>query len=155
MATDREAFWQEPVVLFPKYFVDEVISMRQANLPNEACALLFGKIEPVEQSQQINIVAMRELENIKQSPVAFEIDPEAEYKVIVEEIANGNEFVGILHTHPGAQFVSGTDRLFMFNANRIQRLIWLIAGDGCDGEFEIGAYVIKGGQIDKVAIHYF
>ena len=154
MATDREAFWQEPIVQFPSHFIDNVIRMRQVNLPNEACALLFGKIEFLEGTQHINIVTMRELENIVHSPVAFEIEPETEYRVIVEEADIGNDWVGILHTHPGAQFVSGVDQRYMYNADLISRLIWLIAGDGSDGELEIGAYVIKGGKITGIAINY-
>jgi len=155
MAHDREAFWQEPLVRFPNRFVDEVVSMRHGNLPNEACALLFGKVQRDKACERIEIVTMRELENILHSPVAFEIDPESEYRVIVEEVANGNAMVGILHTHPGSQFVSATDQRFMFNADLISKLIWLIAGDGENGAIEIGAYVIKGGQIIKVPIEYF
>ncbi|HME52065.1 MAG TPA: Mov34/MPN/PAD-1 family protein [Candidatus Lokiarchaeia archaeon] len=155
MAKDREAFWQETVVRFPYAFVDDVISMRHKNLPNEACALLFGKIESDDHGQRVEIIAMRELENILHSPVAFEIDPEAEYRVIVEETASGHDLVGILHTHPGSQFVSATDRRYMINADIISKLIWLIAGDGEGGELEIGGYVIEGGKITKIPIDYF
>jgi proteasome lid subunit RPN8/RPN11 len=154
MAENREAFWQESIVRFPKNFIDDVASMRQVNLPNEACALLFGKIEIVEDIQNIEIVTMRELDNILHSPVSFEIQPEDEYRVIVEEAMNENDLVGILHTHPGAQFVSSVDQRYMFNADRISRLIWLIAGDGANGELEIGAYVIKSGKITKIAMEY-
>lgn len=155
MENDREAFWHDPVVRFPDMFVDEASIMRQANIPNEACALLFGKIESDEQGQRIEIVAMRELENIKHSPVAFEIDPEVEYRVIVEEDAGGNDLVGILHTHPGAQFVSATDERYMKNAALVANMCWLIAGDGLNGDLEIGAYIIKSGMITRIAIEYF
>jgi len=155
MPNDLGGTWLDPVVRFPSAFFDDVIKLRRENVPDEACALLFGNIEVDGETQRINIATMRELENIVHSPVAFEIDPEVEYRIIVEETAKGNELVGILHTHPGAQFVSSVDQRFMFNADRIWKLVWLIAGDGRKGELEIGAYIIKSGKITRITVDYF
>jgi len=60
-----------------------------------------------------------------------------------------------LHTHPSVQFVSSVDQRFMFNADRIWKLVWLIAGDGRKGELEIVVYITKGGRITRIAIDFF
>ncbi|MBN2152285.1 MAG: Mov34/MPN/PAD-1 family protein [Candidatus Lokiarchaeota archaeon] len=152
-ARSREP-WRGIFVLLPRDLVDEVGSIREEARPNEACALLFGTMLEREGEVVYDVASMRQVENVLQSPVAFEVDPVVQYQLMQQEEKQGRELVGILHTHPGNQFVSATDVRYMKSAARLARYCWLIAGDGVDGKLEIGAYVVSNGTIRDVPIEY-
>ncbi len=146
--------WTGIFVLIPRNLVDEVGSIREESRPDEACALLFGAMRDANDELVYEVASMRQVENLLESPVAFEIDPVVQYQVMLQEEAQGRQLVGILHTHPGNQFVSATDVRYMKNASRMARFCWLIAGDGVDGKLEIGAYVVQNGTIRDIPIMY-
>nr|MDO8083747.1 Mov34/MPN/PAD-1 family protein [Candidatus Sigynarchaeum springense] len=152
-ATPDES-WKSIVVSFPNDLVEEVGSIREESRPNEACALLFGKMNEMDEVLEYDISTMRQVENVLKSPVAFEVDPVVQYQVMLQEEKQGRELIGILHTHPGNQFVSATDVRYMKSAARMTRYCWLIAGDGVKGGLEIGAYVVVSGTIRDVSILY-
>ncbi len=127
--------WKGIFVSIPRNLVEEVGSIREESRPNEACALLFGTTCDTNDELLYDVTNMRQVENLLKSPIAFEVDP-----------------VAILHTHPGNQFVSGTDVRYMKNASRMTRFCWLIAGDGVDGKLEIGAYIVQNGTIRDIPI---
>jgi len=140
----------------PQALVSIVVAMRRVNHPHEACALLFGHVTRGGSGPVIEVKAVREIENLVRSPVAFEIDPVVQYQMMEEEKARDppRSLVGILHTHPGNQFVSGTDVKYMKNAARLSTLLWLIAGDGKRGELDIGAYIVDGGKVREIPLVY-
>jgi proteasome lid subunit RPN8/RPN11 len=146
--------WKGIFVSVPGDLVEEVGSIREESRPHEACALLFGTMRDANDVLVYEVMSMRQVENVLKSPVAFEVDPVIQYQVMMQEEAQGRELLGILHTHPGNQFVSATDVLYMKNASRMTRFCWLIAGDGIDGRLEIGAYVVNTGTIRDIPIIY-
>jgi proteasome lid subunit RPN8/RPN11 len=154
MVTAPGNSWKGIVVSLPTGLVDDVGSIREESRPNEACALLFGSMHEVKDQLVYEVTSMRQVENVLGSPVAFEVDPVVQYQIMSQEETRGRELVGILHTHPGNQFVSATDVRYMKNASRMSSFCWLIAGDGVDGKLEIGAYVVVNGTIRDVPIIY-
>ncbi|MEX2680229.1 MAG: Mov34/MPN/PAD-1 family protein [Candidatus Sigynarchaeota archaeon] len=150
-ATPGES-WKSITVCIPRDLVEEIGSIREEARPNEACALLFGKMNDTKDWIEYNISTMRQVENILHSPVAFEVDPVVQYQIMLQEEKQGRDLIGILHTHPGNQFVSATDVRYMKSAARMARYCWLIAGDGVNGELEIGAYVVVNGTIRDIPI---
>jgi proteasome lid subunit RPN8/RPN11 len=154
MANAPGKSWKGIFASIPSDLVDEVGSIREESRPNEACALLFGSMRETDGELVYDIGSMRQVENVLRSPVAFEVDPVVQYQIMMQEEKRGRELVGILHTHPGNQFVSATDVRYMKNASRMTRFCWLIAGDGIDGRLEIGAYVVVNGTIRDIPIMY-
>ncbi len=152
-ATPGES-WKGIVVSFPNDLVKEVGSIREESRPNEACALLFGKMNEIQEGLEYDVSSMRQVENILRSPAAFEVNPVVQYQIMLQEEKQGRELIGILHTHPGNQFVSATDVHYMKNAARMTRYCWLIAGDGVKGRLEIGAYVVMNGTIRDIPLVY-
>ncbi len=144
--------WKGIFVSIPRNLVEEVDSIREESRPNEACALLFGTMCDTNDELLYDVTSMRQVENLLKSPIAFEVDPVAQYQVMQQEERQGRGLIGILHTHPGNQFVSGTDVRYMKNASRMTRFCWLIAGDGVDGKLEIGAYIVQNGTIRDIPI---
>jgi proteasome lid subunit RPN8/RPN11 len=154
MVTAPGSSWKGIIVSVPCDLVEEVGSIREESRPDEACALLFGTMCATNDGLVYEVTSMRQVENLLKSPVAFEVDPVVQYQIMQQEEKQGRELVGILHTHPGNQFVSATDVRFMKNASRMTRFCWLIAGDGVDGKLEIGAYVVQNGTIRDIPIMY-
>ena len=88
-------------------------------LPNESCALLFGKIKHDESIvQEIFLV-----DNIAESPVNFTISNEdliKGYKIAEEKKL---EVIGIFHSHPTSEaYPSNTDKKFMLS----NPVVWII-----------------------------
>ncbi len=123
--------------------LDIINGLRERDAPHEACGLFFGRLiqQPGDHGHTFACQVLKELKSAKRSPVYFEIDPVVQYQVTTEEEAKGRSLVGVLHTHPGAQFVSSTDAKYMRNFARFFRVCWVIAGDGRDG-MELGAYEV-------------
>ncbi|NMC06977.1 MAG: M67 family metallopeptidase [Candidatus Lokiarchaeota archaeon] len=154
MASAPSNSWTGISVSMPRDFIEDIHVMREEARPHEACALLFGTMREINGHVEYEITRMRQVENVLASPVAFEVDPVIQYQIMMQEGQRGLELVGILHTHPGNQFVSATDVRYMKNASRMTRYCWLIAGDGVDGKLEVGAYIVSNGGIRDIPITF-
>lgn len=91
-----------------------------AEHPHEACGLMFGTAEAIE-----DVVAAR---NIAENPASrFEIDPAALFAALRAERAGGPPLVGYYHSHPsGTATPSATDAA---QAAPDARLWLIVAGD--------------------------
>nr|MDO8117071.1 Mov34/MPN/PAD-1 family protein [Candidatus Sigynarchaeota archaeon] len=129
--------------------------IRDKAAPHEACGLLFGSITTARDRSGCTFACqvLRELKSAKQSPVYFELDPVEQYTISTDEESKGRALVGVLHTHPGGQFVSSTDADYMRNFARFFQVCWVIAGDGLDG-LDVGAYMVdSSGEIIQIPIY--
>src|SRR5574341_44366 len=73
-----------------------------AGFPNEACGILAGKEGRVEK--------VHAMKNARPSPVAYEMDPEEQFRVLKDIRQAGLDLVGIFHSHPGSPaYPSGVD----------------------------------------------
>ncbi len=116
----------------------------EANLPGEAVALLFGIIS--EDIVWVNSVELMENES-KASRTAFSVNPENEYKLLIEAEEQGESLVGIYHSHPAPPEPSTTDLRNM----RLNPVIWLIASK-LTGSWITKAYILKDGIVNEISI---
>lgn len=118
----------------------------ETNLPGEAVALLFGIIS--DNIVFVNRVELMENES-KASRTAFSVNPENEYKLLIEAEAQGESLVGIYHSHPTPPEPSTTDLRNM----RLNPVIWLIASK-LTGSWVTKAHVLKDGNAKEISIAY-
>lgn len=116
----------------------------ESNLPREAVALLFGVIS--DNIVHANRVELVENES-KASHTAFSVNPEIEYQLLIEAEEQGEDLVGIYHSHPTPPVPSETDLRNM----RLNPVIWLISSK-LTGNWITNAYVLVGDNVNKVSI---
>lgn len=81
---------------------EEIIAHAQAELPNEACGLLGGKEGRVEKVYRLS--------NADHSPVTYRLDPEEQYRAMMDMEERGWDIVAIYHSHVAAPaYPSATD----------------------------------------------
>jgi proteasome lid subunit RPN8/RPN11 len=88
-------------------------------VPNESCALLFGKTE----NDQLVVKELFLTENTEKSPVNFTISNEQLIQGYQEAEEKKLEVIGIFHSHPNSEpYPSNTDKKFM----KINPVVWVI-----------------------------
>lgn len=118
----------------------------ETNLPGEAVAFLFGIIS--ENIMCVNRVELMENES-KASRTAFSVNPENEYKLLIEAEAQGESLAGIYHSHPAPPKPSTTDLRNM----RLNPVVWLIASK-FTGSWITKAYLLEDGNTNEISIKY-
>ena len=74
--------------------------------PQEACGLLLGYC----QTSHFQVVEVKPIENILESPTRYQMNPEQQIQVFNEMEARNLQLVGIYHSHPGGpEYPSATD----------------------------------------------
>jgi proteasome lid subunit RPN8/RPN11 len=127
----------------PKKFLDKLYKYAESNLPLEAAALLFGHIEV----HSIIVTTVSLVDNKASSKTRFEVDPEEEYRLILEAEERGEEMVCIFHSHPAPTNPSSSDLRNM----KLNPVIWLIASK-ITGQWESQAYLLENEEIIEVRI---
>ena len=88
-------------------------------IPNESCAILFGKIE----NETFDVKDVFLTKNIENSPVNFTISNDELLKAYTEAEKRKLEVVGIFHSHPDSMaYPSLTDKKYM----EINPVPWVI-----------------------------
>ena len=88
-------------------------------VPNESCALLFGKTE----NDQLVVTELFLTENTEKSSVNFTISNEQLIQGYQEAEEKKLEVIGIFHSHPNSEpYPSNTDKKFM----KINPVVWVI-----------------------------
>ena len=114
----------------------------QQSRPEEACGLLGG---PPGRVERVYLV-----ENIDHSPVAYQMDPTEQVRVMVEIEAAGWEIVGIFHSHPaGPPVPSPTDVAQAFYPEAVYVIV---APDGPE-TWGMRGFRIDQGRVWEVALH--
>jgi proteasome lid subunit RPN8/RPN11 len=100
--------------------LDRVLTHTAREPAREACGLLLGTLERVEE--------MRVTVNVAADPTdSFEIDPAALFAAIRAERTGGARLIGHYHSHPtGNAMPSARDALAVANPGRL----WLIVAAG-------------------------
>jgi proteasome lid subunit RPN8/RPN11 len=100
-------------------------SHAEQSLPLEAAALLFGRV----QDNDVVVSRVELVQNIAESKTSFFVDPETEYKLLVEAEEWGEDLVGIFHSHPAPPKPSSSDLRNM----RLNPVVWVISSKltGC------------------------
>ncbi len=93
----------------------------EANKPYEACGVLIGTVN----GSMALVEKALPVANAKRTRRSFELDPKEFYNAWSEAEKEGNEIVGVYHTHPVSSAVPSLwDRETMQNVLGV----WLIAG---------------------------
>ncbi len=132
-------------IIITKAQLKELIDWAQKCYPNEAPAILVGKINT---SNNLGIVEnVYTLKNVVESPVKFQIDPEEQYRIyrIAEE--NNQEIIGIFHSHPMSPIPSAIDLPFL----KLHQNIWVILSTTQDID-NLKAYQWAEDELNKVEI---
>ena len=112
-----------------------------AERPNEACGLLGGQGERIEQ-----VYTAR---NKEQSPIRYEVEPIDLLRIFREIDDNDQDLVGIFHSHVFSQaYPSQTDVRLAYYPDTL----YFLASLANEREPELRAYTILDGVIDEVEI---
>ena len=105
-------------LIIPQSIYDAIIEHVLADYPLEACGILAGKNGRLQHHYPIN--------NILQSPVAYEMDPHQQIETMLEVEERGWELTAVYHSHPqGAAYPSETDVAQAYYPDTIQLIVSL------------------------------
>ncbi|MDF1537565.1 MAG: M67 family metallopeptidase [Candidatus Thorarchaeota archaeon] len=104
------------------------------SLPFEAVALLFGTIA----DNRIVVTRVVIVDNISKSRTVFSINPEIQYRLLIEAEEIGDSLVCIFHSHPAPPRPSESDLENM----KLNPVVWLIASKET-GNWESRAFLLK------------
>ncbi|MHA2020863.1 MAG: M67 family metallopeptidase [Candidatus Thorarchaeota archaeon] len=113
----------------------------EQSLPIEAAALLFGCVHDTD----VVVRCVELVQNIAESKTSFSVDPETEYKLLVEAEERGEDLVGIFHSHPAPPKPSASDLRNM----RLNPVVWVISSK-LTGRWESRAYILDDNNLDEV-----
>jgi proteasome lid subunit RPN8/RPN11 len=115
----------------------------EQSLPLEAAALLFGCVKD-------NYVVVSHIElvpNTAKSRTSFSVDPETEYKLLVEAEERGEDLVGIFHSHPAPPRPSSSDLRNM----RLNPVVWVISSK-LTGNWTSRAFILDEDDLKEVSL---
>lgn len=118
-----------------------IVDQLTRELPDEACGLLGGEAGRVR--------AVYPIENIRHSPVAYEMDParQIEAMIAIEEV--GWEVSGIYHSHPhGPPTPSPTDVAQAYYPESV----YVICAPEASGAWRGRAFRIEAGRVTEVPL---
>lgn len=86
------------MIVLDKCYYKDMLDHCIGKLPNEACGLLAGRIEP---NQKV-VERIYLLTNIDHSPEHFSMDPKEQLSAVKDMRANGWILLGNFHSHPAS-----------------------------------------------------
>lgn len=120
---------------------EKMVAHVQAQWPEEACGLLAG---PEGQVRQVYLV-----ENIRHSPVAYEMHGLEQVQAMVEMEAQGWDLLAIFHSHPhGPPFPSETDIELAF----YPEAVYIIFALDEPGQWQARGFQIENGAVRPVPL---
>ena len=82
--------------------LDAIVAHARAAAPLECCGLLIGSGDLIDEAHPV--------ENVRRSPVAFEVDPAGHFDAIRKARSSRRSVIGAYHSHPASAPVpSATD----------------------------------------------
>jgi proteasome lid subunit RPN8/RPN11 len=116
----------------------------EIQLPLESVALLFGTIK----DEAVSVTHVECVDNrSERTATSFSVDPEEQYRLLVEAEERGEELVAIFHSHPVPPKPSSRDLQNM----KLNPVIWLIASK-ITGRWESRPFIIKGTTYQDVSL---
>ena len=121
--------------------LDEIVEHARRDAPNECCGLIGAK--------DGRAASVHPAENVRASPLAFEIHGPEAIRIIDAIEDDGGELAAMYHSHTRTEPVpSETDRNFAKNWPGLE---WLIVGLDGD-EATVRSYLIEDGRVEEVAL---
>lgn len=107
------------VLSINRCYLKELEEIAKVSLPAEGCAILLGKIKPINEYTVKKIIVM---DNIVKTSDYFEVDTSSLLDVYMKSKAMNLDVIAIFHSHPSIAYPSKTDIIYM----EINPVIWLI-----------------------------
>ncbi len=130
-------------LLLSKSDLEQLYHHAESCLPLESVALVFGKIEDTV----LRTTRIEYLENSADSRVRFAVEPEEQYRLLIEAEERDEEMIGVFHSHPAPPRPSDTDVHYM----RVNPVVWLIASK-LTGEWVCAAFILEDDEINEVML---
>jgi proteasome lid subunit RPN8/RPN11 len=113
----------------PRRFYEEMLAQARAELPNECCGLLAGRIER-EGELAVGVVLRRyPLVNSAASPVEFWSEPRGMFEAERDMRRNGYELLAVYHSHPASAPVPSRTDLERNYSPEVMNLIVSLNGE--------------------------
>ncbi|MFX0006356.1 MAG: Mov34/MPN/PAD-1 family protein [Promethearchaeota archaeon] len=156
--------YEKDIILYiDDKIVVEIIQCVKKATPNEACGLIFGKIEERkipnrenEFSYHYNAYKFECIESSHKNPVAFLMDDyERIFNISYSYAKNYNyQMFSIFHSHPGSAYPSGIDLPYIegyYNSERttFKHIIWTIMNAKSK---ELNGFIFINKELYKVAV---
>ena len=127
------------MLLMDVYVYEAIIAAGQTGYPLEVCGLLAGKNGRISHHYPIH--------NIRQSQVAFEMDPKQQIETILAIEGQGRDLLAMYHSHPqGPTVPSATDIAQAYYPELVQFILSLqIRERPC-----LRAFTIIDHQVDEI-----
>lgn len=124
--------------------LDKLYEYSENCLPNEAVALLFGRVidEAVVVTQ---VETVKNESNYKET--SFSVNPEEEYRLLIEAESRAETMVAIYHSHPVPPHPSPSDLRNM----RLNPVIWLISSKS-SGNWDSRAFILDNNNVVEVPV---
>ncbi|MFX0038665.1 MAG: Mov34/MPN/PAD-1 family protein [Promethearchaeota archaeon] len=156
--------YEKDIILFiDNKIFEELKQCVQKASPNEACGLIFGKIEEKkkpksenEYSYYYNAYRFECIESSHKSPVAFLMD---DYGKLIELSRSYSkdfnyQLLSVFHSHPGSTYPSGMDLSYIegyykSNITKFKHLIWTIMNDESK---ELNGFIFIFNELKQISI---
>ena len=126
----------------PQDLLDEIVEHARADAPAECCGLI-GTTGGLATS-------VHRMENLKASPLAFEMHGPDVMRVIDEIEEAGGELGGMYHSHTRTEpYPSETDKNFARNWPGLE---WVIVGLSEEGDVKVESYLIEDGSVRRIGV---
>lgn len=120
--------------------VDAIVAHARRDAPRECCGLLIGAGERVEESCPV--------ENVRESEVAYLVDPAGHFSAIRRARRLGLEVIGAYHSHPRSPAVpSATDVREAHDGGWLHVIVSLAGVRP-----EVRGYRIRGSEVTEIAL---
>jgi len=125
----------------PSQIHSAIIAQARAELPNEACGLLAGKGDVVEEHYPLT--------NIDHSPEHFSFDPKEQFAALRQARAKGLQIIANYHSHPSTPArPSQEDIRLAYDPN----ILYLILSLQDPAAPSLKAFAIKDGKVGEIMI---
>ena len=120
--------------------LDAIVAHARADAPLECCGLLIGSGDLVDEHYPVR--------NVRQSRVAFEVDPAGHFAAIRKARASQRAVIGAYHSHPASAPVpSRTDVQDAHDAELLHLIVSLATSPAVTG-----AYRINGNEVTRIEL---
>lgn len=127
----------------PRSLLEQIVGQARAEAPNECCGVIAVRDGAA--------TGVHPTENVAASPLRFEVDGPALFRLLEEIEEQGAELGAIYHSHTRSEpYPSQTDVNFSYGWPGVE---WLIVGVPRDGgEEQVRSYRIDDGEIREVEV---
>jgi proteasome lid subunit RPN8/RPN11 len=133
----------QSVLRLPEDDLNRLHTHAEQSLPLESAALLFGQVK----DNDVVVSHIELVQNTAKSRTSFSVDPETEYRLLVEGEERGEHLVGIFHSHPAPPRPSSTDLRNM----RLNPVVWVISSK-LTGNWTSRAFILEEDNLKEVEL---